>query len=323
MMHWLPHFVNIDLFKDYDLAKDINWLMMGKLAFYYPLRVSMYKKMRNMAGFVNHPHPGYRNINDDQEQKVLVGEAYALKIGRRGSTLFLVSPIDLMHFFQPFQYCQDLIILITQMLHYDFNLLFSLLVDLKVMFSYQAVLLILPVLAHHYYRPGVSSLKGQYQVEKDERVRIPGTYLKPMHLRLMDCQDYIKDHPDSQKNTLEDYKPPTSYSTGHFISCSLTESSLFSKDFVDVLDRRVIVFVFGSRTTFNFHQMNHSFPLEKFALSSDYSANLLCWPVHNLPRVKIPIFTGDILHDIWTGFAKVGYPPPIESDMENLQSEIF
>jgi hypothetical protein len=82
MMHWLPHFVNIDLFKDYDLAKDINWLMMGKLAFYYPLRVSMYKKMRNMAGFVNHPHPGYRNINDDQEQKVLVGEAYALKINR-------------------------------------------------------------------------------------------------------------------------------------------------------------------------------------------------------------------------------------------------
>lgn len=81
-MHWLPHFVNTDIFKDYGLTRDINWLMMGKMAYYYPLRVRVYQKMRDKPGFVYHSHPGYRNINDDQELEVFVGESYAREISR-------------------------------------------------------------------------------------------------------------------------------------------------------------------------------------------------------------------------------------------------
>lgn len=79
---WFPHFVNTDIFKDYGLKKDIDWLMMGKLAFYYPLRVSMYETMKDMPGFVYHKHPGYRDVNDNEETEVFVGERYAREINR-------------------------------------------------------------------------------------------------------------------------------------------------------------------------------------------------------------------------------------------------
>lgn len=86
-MHWLPHWVNTDIFKDYDLPRDINWLMMGKMASYYPLRMRMYQTMKNKPGFVCHSHPGYRNINDQEESKIYVGERYAREIAR--SKMFL------------------------------------------------------------------------------------------------------------------------------------------------------------------------------------------------------------------------------------------
>ncbi len=79
-MRWLPHFVNTELFKDYGQPKEIDWLMMGKMASYYPLREKMYRMMRDKAGFVYHGHPGYRNIREKEE--IFVGEKYAKEINR-------------------------------------------------------------------------------------------------------------------------------------------------------------------------------------------------------------------------------------------------
>lgn len=81
-VYWLPHFVNIAIFKDYGLEKKIDYLMMGKMADYYPLRVKMYRKMRNKDGFVYHAHPGYRNINESNTKNIFVGEYYAREINR-------------------------------------------------------------------------------------------------------------------------------------------------------------------------------------------------------------------------------------------------
>jgi hypothetical protein len=81
-MRWLPHFVNTDIFKDYELDKDINWLMMGMMSRFYPLRRKMYRRMRHKHGFVRHSHPGYRRFNDRQKSRLFVGESYAREISR-------------------------------------------------------------------------------------------------------------------------------------------------------------------------------------------------------------------------------------------------
>ncbi|MGE5397091.1 MAG: glycosyltransferase [Chitinophagales bacterium] len=80
-MCWLPHWVNTDIFRDYGLTRNINWLMMGKRASYYPLREKIYRVMKGKPGFVYHPHPGYRQVRN-QEQGVFVGERYAREISR-------------------------------------------------------------------------------------------------------------------------------------------------------------------------------------------------------------------------------------------------
>lgn len=80
-MHWLPHWVNTDLFRDYGLNRNINWLMMGKMASYYPLRQKIYQSMKGKTGFVYHHHPGYRKVAD-KEKRVFVGERYAREISR-------------------------------------------------------------------------------------------------------------------------------------------------------------------------------------------------------------------------------------------------
>lgn len=82
-MKWLPIFVNTDLFKDYHLPKEIDWMMMGKIGWgYYPLRNKIYETMKNRPEFIYHPHPGYRNINEQENNDVFVGERYAKEINR-------------------------------------------------------------------------------------------------------------------------------------------------------------------------------------------------------------------------------------------------
>ena len=93
-MLWLPHFVNTELFKDYGLPKDIDWLMMGRVTYYYPLREKILRTMKGRPGFVHHPHPGYRNIKSQGEKaEVFVGEDYSKEINR--AKLFLTCDSSL------------------------------------------------------------------------------------------------------------------------------------------------------------------------------------------------------------------------------------
>lgn len=85
-MHWLPHFVNTEIFKDYKSPKTINYLMMGALTSSYPLRPRILSVMRSEPGFVYHKHPGYRNIVNPNE---FAGETYAKEINK--SKIFLTD----------------------------------------------------------------------------------------------------------------------------------------------------------------------------------------------------------------------------------------
>lgn len=78
---WLPNFVNIDVFKDYGLEKEIDFLLMGALSEkIYPLRTIIAEEMTGMKGFVHHRHPGYRDFTPEEGE--LVGESFAREINR-------------------------------------------------------------------------------------------------------------------------------------------------------------------------------------------------------------------------------------------------
>ena len=79
-MFWIPHLVNIDVFKDYKLKKDIDYLLMGATYEHlYPLRVKIIKIMKSEPGFLYHPHPGYKFSAETNDY---VGEKYAREINR-------------------------------------------------------------------------------------------------------------------------------------------------------------------------------------------------------------------------------------------------
>lgn len=81
-MIWLPHHVNIEVYKDYQLPKSIDSLMMGAmLPHIYPLRVMMLNTLKDTPGFVYHGHPGYTEVQDIAKG-TLVGEDYAKEINR-------------------------------------------------------------------------------------------------------------------------------------------------------------------------------------------------------------------------------------------------
>lgn len=78
---WLPHHVNTEVFKDYGLPKEIDFLMMGAVhARVYPLRYKILETMKHNPGFLYHQHPGYRIFSPDDE--ALVGKKYAREINR-------------------------------------------------------------------------------------------------------------------------------------------------------------------------------------------------------------------------------------------------
>lgn len=80
IMYWFPHFVNTNIFKDYNLQKDIDYLMMGNtFSKHYMFRKHMVEVMQQEPGFIFHPHPGYKFIDDPNEY---VGEKYAREINR-------------------------------------------------------------------------------------------------------------------------------------------------------------------------------------------------------------------------------------------------
>ncbi|WML39500.1 glycosyltransferase [Neobacillus sp. OS1-2] len=81
-MIWLPHFVNIDVFKDYQLPKTLDFLMMGVvLESVYPLRDRILQQLREDPHFTYHPHPGYLHESYDENQ-FLVGTRYAKEINQ-------------------------------------------------------------------------------------------------------------------------------------------------------------------------------------------------------------------------------------------------
>ncbi|MCL6573699.1 MAG: glycosyltransferase [Bacillus sp. (in: Bacteria)] len=80
---WLPNHVNIEEFKDYQLEKEIDFLLMGAVDEYtYPLRYKIDKGMSSYPGFVHHHHPGYRDYDQDEESQSLVGKYFAMEINK-------------------------------------------------------------------------------------------------------------------------------------------------------------------------------------------------------------------------------------------------
>ncbi len=79
-MFWFPHWVNTDVFKDYKLNKDIDYLLMGIIyKKVYPLRGEILETMKDEPGFLYHKHPGYIFSTGPNEY---VGEKYAREINR-------------------------------------------------------------------------------------------------------------------------------------------------------------------------------------------------------------------------------------------------
>ncbi|MGM7719609.1 glycosyltransferase family protein [Metabacillus sp. Hm71] len=80
---WLPFSINPHVFKDWQLIKNIDCLLMGLINFpsknTYPFRKTVLEVMRNKEGFVYHQHPGH-TVN--YEEKAFVNEKYAKEINR-------------------------------------------------------------------------------------------------------------------------------------------------------------------------------------------------------------------------------------------------
>ena len=82
MMTWLPHHVPTSIFKDYQLNKDTNFLLMGSIyKELYPLRAFIVDQLKNDPGFVCHPHPGY-SLMDHKKEGYKIQEEYAMEINR-------------------------------------------------------------------------------------------------------------------------------------------------------------------------------------------------------------------------------------------------
>ncbi|WP_374187742.1 glycosyltransferase (plasmid) [Priestia aryabhattai] len=89
-MEWIPHFVNTEIYKDYDLKKDIDLLMMGAVNNFYPLRQKILYSYNGDTSFIYHNHPGYRKFSTDEENRIYIGEKYAKEINR--SKIFFTCP---------------------------------------------------------------------------------------------------------------------------------------------------------------------------------------------------------------------------------------
>ncbi|MEN6325071.1 MAG: glycosyltransferase [Syntrophomonas sp.] len=85
-MRWLPQHANLEVFKDYGLPKDIDYLLMGAVGErVYPLRYKIVETMKNRPNFVYHEHPGFKYFAQDDD--AYVGVKYAREINR--AKLFL------------------------------------------------------------------------------------------------------------------------------------------------------------------------------------------------------------------------------------------
>lgn len=91
---WLPNYVNIEEFKDYQLNKEIDFLLMGAVDEYtYPLRYKIDIGMSGYPGFVHNQHPGYRDYGQEEEVKSLVGKYFSMEINK--AKMFLPMILDI------------------------------------------------------------------------------------------------------------------------------------------------------------------------------------------------------------------------------------
>lgn len=88
-MEWFPHFVNTEIYKNYELKKDIKLLLMGAVTDLYPLRQKIIKAYEGNANFIYHKHPGYQYFREKDNNEV-IGENYAKELNR--SILFFTCP---------------------------------------------------------------------------------------------------------------------------------------------------------------------------------------------------------------------------------------
>ncbi|MFP3886607.1 glycosyltransferase [Priestia filamentosa] len=88
---WWPFSINPSIFKDHQLQKDVDFLLMGQVfdrtgkspnrthtySGKYPFREEVLSQMRDVEGFTYHPHPGHNAGNSS-----LVNEKYAMQLNR-------------------------------------------------------------------------------------------------------------------------------------------------------------------------------------------------------------------------------------------------
>jgi len=88
---WFPFSINPTIFKDYQLKKDIDFLLIGQVydrhrktgyasmtpPGKYPFRDEVLAKMKGQKGFVFHPHPGHKGTKNS-----LINEKYAIELNR-------------------------------------------------------------------------------------------------------------------------------------------------------------------------------------------------------------------------------------------------
>ncbi|WP_227002672.1 glycosyltransferase [Salicibibacter kimchii] len=89
-MWWFPHHVETSVFQEEPLEKTIDFLMMGAVNDYYPLRRKILKTFAADQRFVYHPHPGYRSFNKNDQERFFIGRKYVQEINR--AKIFFTSP---------------------------------------------------------------------------------------------------------------------------------------------------------------------------------------------------------------------------------------
>lgn len=81
-MIWFPHYINSEIFKDYNQPKSIDFLMMGCIhPDIYPLRDTILKTLKSKENFTYYSHPGYQSSPYD-EKYYMVGRRYAKEINK-------------------------------------------------------------------------------------------------------------------------------------------------------------------------------------------------------------------------------------------------
>ncbi|MBG9536981.1 hypothetical protein ABE42_41550 [Bacillus thuringiensis] len=81
-MIWFPHYINPEIFKNYNQPKSIDFLMMGCVyPDIYPLRDKILNTLHSKENFTYYSHPGYQASSYDEKSHI-VGKRYAKEINR-------------------------------------------------------------------------------------------------------------------------------------------------------------------------------------------------------------------------------------------------